>query len=114
MKKHVIDAIIILLAIIALLISSIYVSLQLSFSISFIIVGGYLLIFGATGKAKSYVTSAPSYYIMWGGVLIDIAIALLLISLALDIRVIIAVFLSILIPLIMISYKVSEKSKISR
>jgi len=110
MNRQLLDSVLFLIAVATLLISSIYLPLTTSIAISLFIAGGYVLTLGLMKIVKSYVVSAPSYYIMWGGILIDIAIVFLLTTYAFDLRIIISVFLLVLIPLIILAHRVGTKS----
>jgi len=110
MNRQLVDSIIFLTTMATLLISSMYLPLTTSIAISLFISGGYLLTLGLAKFVKSYVVSAPSYYIMWGGMLIDIAIAFLLITYAFDLRIVVSIFLLMLIPLIILAHRVRTRA----
>jgi len=110
MDRQLLDSIIFLITIATLFISSMYLPLTTSIAISLFISGGYLLTLGLAKFVKSYVVSAPSYYIMWGGILIDIAIVFLLTTYALDLSIIVSIFLLLLVPLIILAYRVRTRA----
>jgi len=110
MNRQLLDSIIFLITIAILLILSMYLPLTMSIAISLFISGGYLLTLGLAKFVKSYVVSAPSYYTMWGGILIDIAIVFLLMTYAFDLRIIVSIFLLLLVPLIILAHRVRNQS----